>query len=89
MTFSVALEIKIDSVTNEGIAITIPLYRVDVTRPADVIEEILRIYGYDNIEMPKKFNSNSYDYESNKIYRKYSVKIENIIKTTLKFGGIK
>ncbi|MCB0760797.1 MAG: phenylalanine--tRNA ligase subunit beta [Flavobacteriales bacterium] len=34
-----------------------PLYRVDVTREADVVEEILRIYGYDNIAMPQKLNA--------------------------------
>ena len=44
-----SLEIKIISVTEEGIGMTIPRYRVDVTRPADVIEEILRIYGYNNL----------------------------------------
>ena len=44
-----ALEIEIFNVTEEGFSITIPRYRVDVTREADVIEEILRIYGYNNI----------------------------------------
>ncbi|MCC8089282.1 MAG: phenylalanine--tRNA ligase subunit beta [Rikenellaceae bacterium] len=37
--------------------IEVPLYRVDVYREADVIEEILRIYGYNNIEIPVKVNS--------------------------------
>ena len=45
-----ALEIEINSVSESGIGMTIPRYRVDVTRPADVIEEILRIYGYNKIE---------------------------------------
>ena len=44
-----ALEIEINSVSESGIGMTIPRYRVDVTRPADVIEEILRIYGYNKI----------------------------------------
>ena len=44
-----ALEIEITNVTEEGFSMTIPRYRVDVTREADVIEEILRIYGYNNI----------------------------------------
>ena len=44
-----ALEIEIINVTEEGFSMTIPRYRVDVTREADVIEEILRIYGYNNI----------------------------------------
>ena len=44
-----ALEIEIVNVTEEGFSMNIPRYRVDVTREADVIEEILRIYGYNNI----------------------------------------
>ena len=44
-----ALEIEIINVTEEGFSMRIPRYRVDVTRPADVIEEILRVYGYNNI----------------------------------------
>lgn len=45
-----ALEIEIINVTEDGFSIKIPRYRVDVTREADVIEEILRIYGYNSIE---------------------------------------
>ncbi len=45
-----SLEIEIYNQTEEGFAIRIPRYRVDVTREADVIEEILRVYGYNNIE---------------------------------------
>ena len=63
-----SLDMTIDKIGQDAIKVNIPRYRVDVNRPADLIEEILRIYGYDNIEMPKKFNSNSYDYESNKIH---------------------
>ncbi|MCH2198545.1 MAG: phenylalanine--tRNA ligase subunit beta [Flavobacteriales bacterium] len=37
--------------------VTAPLYRKDVTREADVVEEILRIYGYNNIELPERLNS--------------------------------
>ena len=44
-----ALEMTLDSVSDTGIGLSIPPYRVDVTRPADVIEEILRVYGYNNI----------------------------------------
>ena len=51
-----ALEIEINSVSESGIGMTIPRYRVDVTRPADVIEEILRIYGYNKIlDVPLKY----------------------------------
>lgn len=45
-----SLEINIINATEDGVGLTIPSYRVDVTRPADVIEEILRVYGYNNLE---------------------------------------
>lgn len=52
-----ALEIKIIAEKDAGLVIDIPPYRVDVKREADVIEDILRIYGYNNIEMAEKVNS--------------------------------
>lgn len=52
-----ALEIKIISENSEGLLLHIPPYRVDVRREADVIEDILRIYGFNNIEVPSKVNS--------------------------------
>ncbi len=52
-----ALEIKVVNESNEGITVNVPPYRVDVTREADVIEEILRIYGYNNIEVPAEVKS--------------------------------
>lgn len=45
-----SLEIKVIHSNVDGLALEIPRYRVDVTRPADVIEEILRVYGYNNID---------------------------------------
>ena len=51
-----SLDIKINSITESNLGISIPSYRNDVTREADVIEEILRIYGYNNIESSKKIN---------------------------------
>ena len=51
------LEIKIDSETETGLSLSVPPYRVDVKREADVIEEILRIYGYNNVEIPTKINA--------------------------------
>ena len=51
-----SLDIKIESITESNLGISIPAYRNDVTREADVIEEILRIYGYNNIESSKKIN---------------------------------
>jgi phenylalanyl-tRNA synthetase beta chain len=47
-----ALDIEIVSESAEGIILKVPPYRVDVTRDVDVIEEILRIYGYNNIHIP-------------------------------------
>ena len=47
-----ALDIQIADETGEGLSLRVPPYRVDVTRDVDVIEEILRIYGYNNIEIP-------------------------------------
>lgn len=46
------LDIKLKDATNEGFLAIIPPYRVDVQREADVIEEILRVYGFNNIEIP-------------------------------------
>lgn len=51
------LEIKIESESEMGMNLLVPPYRVDVKREADVIEEILRIYGYNNIEIPSQVNS--------------------------------
>jgi len=47
-----ALEIKIVGETGEDLDLRVPPYRVDITRDVDVVEEILRIYGYNNIEIP-------------------------------------
>ena len=49
-----SLEIRINNVTESGLGLTIPTYRVDVTREVDVIEEILRVYGYNNIGFKEK-----------------------------------
>jgi phenylalanyl-tRNA synthetase beta chain len=50
------LEIEILNEINDGLELSIPTYRADVTREIDVIEEVLRIYGYNKIESPKKFS---------------------------------
>jgi phenylalanyl-tRNA synthetase beta chain len=52
-----SLEIEIIKENNEQLVVNVPPYRVDVTREADVIEEILRIYGYDNVEFSGSLNS--------------------------------
>lgn len=51
------LDINVNNVTETGLGLTIPAYRNDVTRPADVIEEILRVYGYDRIATSNKLNA--------------------------------
>ncbi len=52
-----SLEIKIEDESENGLSLLVPPYRVDVKREVDVIEEILRIYGYNNIEIPTQVNS--------------------------------
>ncbi len=52
-----SLDIKINNVTETSLGMTIPAYRNDVTREADVIEEILRVYGYNNIDFNSKLNA--------------------------------
>ncbi|MGK0427783.1 MAG: phenylalanyl-tRNA synthetase beta chain, partial [Ulvibacter sp.] len=52
-----SLDIKVNNVTETGIGMTIPAFRNDVTREADVIEEILRVYGYNNIKFTEKLNA--------------------------------
>lgn len=51
-----ALEIETIQSNQGTVKLRIPSYRVDVTREADVIEEVLRIYGYNNVALPKKWN---------------------------------
>ncbi|WP_341215538.1 phenylalanine--tRNA ligase subunit beta [uncultured Wocania sp.] len=52
-----SLEIKVNNVTETGLGLTVPAYRNDVQREADIIEEILRIYGYNNIKTTEKLNA--------------------------------
>ena len=52
-----SLEMTIENESAEGIALSIPPYRVDVQRPCDVVEDILRIYGYNNVEIPSALKS--------------------------------
>ena len=67
-----SLDFKINNITETGVGITVPLYRHDVTRECDVIEEILRIYGYNKINLSNKLsipisqegNNNSYQIEN-------------------------
>lgn len=52
-----SLDIKVMNVTETGLGLLIPPYRVDVRRDVDVIEEILRVFGYNNIHFSKKINA--------------------------------
>ena len=73
-----ALEIKVNNITETGLGLTIPSYRNDVQREVDVIEEILRVYGYNKISVTNKLNasiSNTSKFEN--------YKIENIISNQL------
>ena len=72
-----SLEIKINSETEGGLGLTIPSYRTDVQREADIIEEILRVYGYNNIEFSHKLNT-SISFDSNK-----DTKVESTISNQL------
>ncbi len=76
------LEIVIKSEEGDKLVLEIPTYRVDVKRDADVIEEILRIYGYNNIEVDNHVNSTlSYSEKPDK------EKVVNIISDLLSSNG--
>ena len=76
-----SLEIKLNSETDGGIGLTIPSYRVDVTREVDVIEEVLRVYGYNNVKFSHKLNTSI---SSDKFD---GIKIENTIANQLSAQG--
>ncbi len=52
-----SLEMVIKAENAEGLQLEVPAYRVDVQRPCDVVEDILRVYGYNNVEMPEQLKS--------------------------------
>ncbi len=52
-----SLDIKVAKSGDKGLTLKVPPYRVDVKREADIVEEILRIYGYDNVEFGEHVNS--------------------------------
>ena len=77
-----SLEIKVNNVTETGLGLTVPAYRNDVQREADIIEEILRVYGYNNVGTTEKLNasiSNSSRFED--------YKLQNIIGNQLASQG--
>ena len=77
-----SLEIKINSVSDAGLGLVIPAYRVDVQREIDVIEEILRVYGYNNIVFSKKLNATVSNSPRNEDY-----KVQNTVATQLNSQG--
>ena len=78
----VSLDIKVNSVSDAGLGLTIPNYRVDVQREIDVIEEILRVYGYNNINFSNKLNATVFNAPRNEDY-----KIQNTIASQLNSQG--
>lgn len=65
-----SLDIRINNVTETGLGLTVPAYRNDVQREADIIEEVLRVYGYNNIKTTEKLNasiSNTSKFEDYKL----------------------
>ncbi len=78
-----SLEIRLNSETEGGLGLIVPAYRTDVRREADVIEEILRVYGYNNIEFSDKLNASLTFAEFDK------VKVENISANQLIAQGFK
>lgn len=78
-----SLEIEIKSESTDGLTLSIPTYRVDVTREVDVIEDILRIYGYNNIEIGESLKSNlSYQTPTDRSYD-----LQNLISEQLTGAG--
>ncbi|HOI32053.1 MAG: phenylalanine--tRNA ligase subunit beta [Bacteroidales bacterium] len=68
--------------SDEAIEMEVPGYKVDVYRPADVVEEVLRIYGYNNIRIPEKINAAIHAGENNK-----TDQIQQQIADMLAFNG--
>jgi phenylalanyl-tRNA synthetase beta chain len=77
-----SLDIKVNSSTDKGLGLIVPAYRVDVQREIDVIEEILRVYGYNNINFSKKLNATISNSSRTEDY-----KIQNTIANQLNSQG--
>lgn len=73
-----SLDFKINNITETGVGITVPFYRHDVTRECDVVEEVLRIYGYNEISL-----SNKLSIPLNQENLNLSYKVENTISSLL------
>lgn len=77
-----SLDIKVNNSSDAGLGLIIPSYRVDVQREVDVIEEILRVYGYNNIKISNKVNATV-----SKAARTEDYKIQNIVASQLNAQG--
>ncbi len=78
-----SLEIEVIKQHKDELELAVPTYRVDVSRDVDVIEDILRIYGYNNVETGDSLKSNlSYETETDKSY-----KLQNLISEQLTGAG--
>ncbi len=73
-----SLDITITHETTEKLNLTVPAYRVDVQREVDIIEEVLRIYGYNNIELPEHVTS-SLSYTPNPDLEKVQNTVSNLL----------
>ena len=75
-----SLDMKIVSETETGLELDVPAYRVDVQRPCDVVEDILRIYGYNNVEIPTQLKSSlTILGDSDKAYHHQNVISEQLV----------
>lgn len=78
----VSLDVKVNSISDIGLGLTVPSYRVDVQREIDVIEEILRVYGFNNIKTGSKLNATISNSSKTEDY-----KVQNIIANQLVSQG--
>jgi phenylalanyl-tRNA synthetase beta chain len=78
----IALGIEITSEGTDGLLLNVPRFKTDVTREADVVEEVLRIYGYNNVESSTHFN-----FSVQKENASYSHELENTITALLSGNG--
>ncbi|MGV3459113.1 MAG: phenylalanine--tRNA ligase subunit beta [Flavobacterium sp.] len=74
-----ALDIKISTMSDAGLGLVIPAYRVDVTREIDVIEEILRVYGYNNITFTQKLNASISNSSRTEDYKLQNIVAGNLV----------
>ena len=75
-----SLDMKIVAETETGLELDVPAYRVDVQRPCDVVEDILRIYGYNNVEIPTQLKSSlTILGDSDKAYHHQNVISEQLV----------